>query len=76
MKKNKNFEDIKNKTIGELEAKLVEEREKLANLKLNVKVGQEQNRRVVKYQKILIAQILTAMNQMTSESEASAKQDA
>lgn len=65
MKKAKNMEDMRNKTEGELEALLGEEREKLAQVKLKIKAGQEQNRSLVGKSKLTIAHILTAMKELT-----------
>lgn len=58
-KETKNLKDV---PMIELEKELVEERQKLVDLKFNLAAGKVKNIKEVKKTKVRIAQILTAKN--------------
>jgi len=59
--KRKEFLEIKNSPVGELEKKLVEFREKLRSLSFDLAAGKVKNAREIKQTKKTIAQILTLL---------------
>ncbi len=60
--KNKEFQELKTKSVAELQATLVELRDKLWDLKSDLKRGKVKNVRDVRNSKKNIARVLTLIN--------------
>ena len=70
MSKKKDFmENLRTKTIGELEAMLVEKQEELAQETLNVRAAQNKNIREPGNIRTKIAQINTVINELSRKEE-------
>ena len=64
--KKKNFQEIKNKPVAELQKELVGHRERFRVLKFDLAAGKVKNIREIKEVKKTIAQILTIINNKES----------
>ncbi|OGG42968.1 50S ribosomal protein L29 [Candidatus Jorgensenbacteria bacterium RIFCSPLOWO2_12_FULL_42_11] len=64
--KKKNFQEIKNKPVAELQKELVGYRERFRVLKFDLAAGKVKNIREIKEVKKTIAQILTIINNKES----------